>query len=215
MNLFRPLLPLSLCTLLVLANASAEPADYRDWGTSVLSAEQERGEHTLIHARSEHGNDHHKGNEHAQEEGHTDDTKHHEGKEHHEEMGHHEGVDHHDSSGNLTDYIADYSFTLKAKLIDGKMVYTGVGGEIDGLQNPVLEVDQNAVVEITLVNASVLEHDLVIPDLNAHSEHVPAEGDTTSFAFKASQPGELSYYCSVPGHKEAGMVGSLQVSEMP
>lgn len=131
---------------------------------------------------------------------------------HAEEPGHHDEMDEHgDASGNLSDYTADYSFTLEAELVDGKMVYTGVGGDIDGVQNPTLEVEHGAIIEITLTNKSVLEHDLIFSDLGAHGEHV-LEGDTTVFAFEASETGEFTYYCSVAGHKEAGMLGTLVVS---
>lgn len=125
----------------------------------------------------------------------------------------HEEMDEHgDTSGNLSDYAADYTFTFKAELVDGKMVYTGVGGDIDGVQNPTLEVEQGAVVEVTLTNASVLEHDLIFSELGAHGEHI-LEGDTTVFAFEAGETGEYTYYCSVAGHKEAGMLGTLIISE--
>ena len=137
----------------------------------------------------------------------------HQEKQHKDSEQHGEMSEDHDTSANLSDYTAEYSFKLIAELVDGKMVYTGVGGDIDGVQNPTLEVKHGAVVEITLVNASVLEHDLVLTGLGAHAEHVAAEGDTAVFAFEASTSGEFTYYCSVAGHKEAGMLGTLIVDE--
>ena len=121
--------------------------------------------------------------------------------------------DHHGSAEGLGDDQADKTFTLRAELTDGGMIYIGEGGEIDGAQNPTLEVTQGEIVEITLINASPLEHDFAVPALETHSEHVAAEGDVTTFAFEASETGELEYYCSVPGHKEAGMLGTLAVDE--
>ena len=124
---------------------------------------------------------------------------------------HDDSEDHHEtqSAGDK----ADKTFTLRAEFADGKMLYVGEGGEIDGVQNPTLAVAQGETVAITLVNASPLEHDLALPALETHSEHVVAEGDETTFAFEASETGELDYYCSVPGHKEAGMLGTLAVDE--
>ena len=126
---------------------------------------------------------------------------------------HSQTKDHHVTKGSLEDYEADETFTLRAEFADGKMLYVGEGGEIDGVQNPTLAVAQGETVAITLINASPLEHDLALPALEAHSEHVAAEGDETTFVFEASETGELDYYCTVPGHKEAGMLGIIAVDE--
>ncbi len=53
-------------------------------------------------------------------------------------------------------------------------------------------------------------HDLVIDELNVKSAMVKAS-EETSVTFTASQPGSFVYYCSVPGHKEKGMWGTLEV----
>ena len=119
--------------------------------------------------------------------------------------------DHHGTAESIGDHQADKTFTLRAELTGGSMVYIGEGGMVDDVQNPALEVAQGDIVEITLINASPLEHDFAVPTLEAHSAHVVSEGARTTFAFEATETGELAYYCSVPGHKEAGMAGTLSV----
>jgi plastocyanin len=54
-----------------------------------------------------------------------------------------------------------------------------------------------------------LEHDLVIDEFDAH---VYADrGQTGTGGFTASRAGRFTYYCSIPGHREAGMEGTLVV----
>lgn len=54
------------------------------------------------------------------------------------------------------------------------------------------------------------EHDFVIDGLDA--AHVSADtGETATGGFRAHAPGRVTFYCSVPGHREAGMTGTLVV----
>ncbi len=44
--------------------------------------------------------------------------------------------------------------------------------------------------------------------------HIAAEGDEHGeLVFEATEPGEYVFYCSVPGHREAGMVGTIIIEE--
>jgi len=52
-------------------------------------------------------------------------------------------------------------------------------------------------------------HDLTIEELGFHVE--AARGDTTEGGLRVDEPGEYTYYCSVPGHRSAGMEGTLTV----
>ncbi len=104
-------------------------------------------------------------------------------------------------------------FELVTGFSSGRMGFMGVGGSIEGVFNPTLQVTPGDVVEITLVNGDALEHDIVFPDFNADSETIRAKGETTVLVFEADQSGDFVYYCSIPGHKQAGMEGRLVVSE--
>jgi uncharacterized cupredoxin-like copper-binding protein len=43
--------------------------------------------------------------------------------------------------------------------------------------------------------------------------HVAAEpGASNHLSFTPTKPGNYQFYCTVPGHKEAGMVGTLVVN---
>jgi uncharacterized cupredoxin-like copper-binding protein len=97
-----------------------------------------------------------------------------------------------------------------------------------------IEVAAGQRVELTLRNEGVLEHDFSImhihaEDIDEHSHasdihaghmavteepdlHVVATGgETGSLRFTPMEAGTFEFYCAVPGHKEAGMTGTLVV----
>src|SRR5262249_49108703 len=63
-------------------------------------------------------------------------------------------------------YLPDARYTLRSGIAEGRMVYIGVGGSIDGKVNPVLTAAQGQVVQLTLINGEGAEHDIVFPDQN-------------------------------------------------
>lgn len=106
-------------------------------------------------------------------------------------------------------------FTLKSGIAQGRMVFIGVGGDIDGQVNPRLTAHEGETVQINLINGEGAEHDVVIDGYGARSERVLRPGASTTFAFITDRAGEFDYFCSVPGHREAGMAGRLQVLPGP
>lgn len=40
-----------------------------------------------------------------------------------------------------------------------------------------------------------------------------AAGETKTLTFNSGAAGEYEFYCSIPGHREAGMVGKLIVED--
>jgi plastocyanin len=70
-----------------------------------------------------------------------------------------------------------------------------------------LEVPAGETVAIRLVNKGVVEHDLTI-DALAVTIKVPIAG-TADGTLPALEAGTYDFYCSIPGHKENGMVGTL------
>src|SRR5262245_56341202 len=109
-------------------------------------------------------------------------------------------------------YLPDARYTLRSGIAEGRMVYIGVGGSIDGKVNPVLTAAQGQVVQLTLINGEGAEHDIVFADQNARSPRVTGKGASTTIAFRAGNAGDFTYFCSVPGHKQAGMEGQFLVT---
>ena len=105
-------------------------------------------------------------------------------------------------------------FTLQTIAENGKLAYIGIGGEIDGIVNPDLNVKQGDVVRIVLLNGDGMPHDLFIPDFKTGTEYISKIGDKTEIIFEVGgkQPGEYVYYCTVTGHRKAGQEGKLIVA---
>lgn len=106
---------------------------------------------------------------------------------------------------------ATVSYHLITSLGAEGMTYLGVGGEIDGIHNPELKANAGDTVVITLENGDGVQHDFNITEFNAASEMVTTKGTQTTVTFTAGQPGEYDYFCSMPGHRQAGMEGKFLV----
>ncbi len=102
-------------------------------------------------------------------------------------------------------------FTFRTGIANGRMVYIGLGGEIAGKINPTLKVHQGETVQINLINGEGAEHDIVFDQFAARSDRVVGKGASSILSFTADRPGDSAYYCSVPGHREAGMEGRIEV----
>lgn len=65
---------------------------------------------------------------------------------------------------------------------------------------------------IELINDGALPHTVTIEELDDR-DVVEASGGGTATGEVELEPGSYTYYCSVPGHREAGMEGTLEVAE--
>ena len=112
-------------------------------------------------------------------------------------------------------YVPDAKYTLRSGIAEGRMVYIGVGGSIDGKINPILTAAEGQVVQLTLINGEGAEHDIVFPEQDAKSPRVTGRGASTTIAFRTAKAGDFIYFCSVPGHQLAGMQGQFIVTTRP
>jgi nitrite reductase (NO-forming) len=108
-------------------------------------------------------------------------------------------------------YTPDVTFTLRTAIADGRLAFVGEGGGIDGVVNPTLEVELDQVVQVTLVNGDGAVHDIAIPEFGAQSQQVVDTGASTVIVFRAGAEGEYFYFCTIPGHRQSGMEGTLVV----
>lgn len=103
-------------------------------------------------------------------------------------------------------------FTLRTQLGgEPAMAFVGVGGDIDGVVNPDLVVNLGDTVRITVINGDPVLHDFKIDEFGVDAGQLLLDEQEVTVEFVANQPGNFNYYCSVPGHREIGMQGMLQV----
>ncbi len=103
----------------------------------------------------------------------------------------------------------DREYTLESSMLG----YRGVGGDIDGVRNPTLWARTGETVRINLINAELMVHDIALEALNVKSPQILDKAARTNVVFKATK--NDTYFCSVPGHRLAGMEGRLDVSDEP
>ena len=115
-------------------------------------------------------------------------------------------------SGSAAAYFTDAKYTLRTGIAEGKMVFLGVGGSIDGKANPILTAAEGQIVQLTLINGEGTEHDIAFPDQDAKSPRVNGKGASTTIVFRVTKSGDFIYFCSVPGHRLAGMQGQFLVT---
>jgi nitrite reductase (NO-forming) len=112
---------------------------------------------------------------------------------------------------NMEHSMPDDTFTLVTGIADGKMVFIGRGGKINGKVNPTLEVGENDTVQITVINGEGQRHDIIVPDFRTTSQFVNGKGASSTVVFKVGSRGSYSYFCDVAGHRESGMEGRIEV----
>jgi nitrite reductase (NO-forming) len=103
------------------------------------------------------------------------------------------------------------SYTLKTDMKDGKMVYVGVGDGIDGVVNPTLIASVNTVVQLKLISGDGTQHNINFPDFNTASANVSGNGSSTTVVFGLDKAGSFPYFSNLPGQRESGMEGVLDV----
>ncbi len=74
-----------------------------------------------------------------------------------------------------------------------------------------IEAKVGQMVNITMTNKGVLEHNFNIDDLGVKQPSLKP-GDTGKFSFSATKPGTYNYYCGIAGHEQLAR-GDLVVTQ--
>lgn len=99
----------------------------------------------------------------------------------------------------------DQDYTLKATMLG----YF----DLEGTRNPVLKAQKGETVRITIINGEPMTHDIALEKAGIISKTLSQEGESTSIVFTAVESD--IYFCSIPGHRLAGMEGKFEVVEGP
>jgi nitrite reductase (NO-forming) len=116
-------------------------------------------------------------------------------------------------AGGLPQETPDVEYQLITGGGYGGLVFVGQGGSIDGQVNPTLTAEPGDLVQITLINGDAISHDLAIDEFGVKTAEVTALEDVATVIFRVEEDGSYVYYCSLPGHRQAGMWGELIVGE--
>ncbi len=99
----------------------------------------------------------------------------------------------------------DREYTLSSTMLG----YFGIGGDIDGVRNPILRAKKGEMVKITIINGEDLIHDIVMEQAGARSAPLNEKGSSSSIFFEATD--NDVYFCSIPGHRTSGMEGRFEI----
>lgn len=106
-------------------------------------------------------------------------------------------------------------FTLHGGIGAAGFQFVGVGGDIDGVVNPDLNVKVGDVVKVTIISDG-MEHDFAIDELEVKSDSVAVAEESVSVIFTVTEAGTYIYYCTTPGHAlpavGVGMFGNFIVA---
>jgi nitrite reductase (NO-forming) len=106
-------------------------------------------------------------------------------------------------------------FTLHGGIGSAGFQFVGVGGDIDGVVNPDLNVKVGDVVKVTIISDG-MPHDFAIDELEVKSDVATVAEEGVSIVFTVTEEGTYVYYCTTPGHAlpavGVGMFGNFIVS---
>jgi nitrite reductase (NO-forming) len=89
--------------------------------------------------------------------------------------------------------------------------YVGVNGSINGVKDPTINVGWGDHVTLTVRNGENSQHDLHLDGYNLQTRWLMGTGQTDQLVFQAALQGSFYYYCTFPGHRQAGMQGLFVV----
>ncbi len=81
-----------------------------------------------------------------------------------------------------------------------------------------LQAKVGQTIKLLMDNKGVIEHDIALPTIKADKPAASLKvlakpGQSASLEFTPTAPGTYEYICTIPGHKEAGMKGTLNVTQ--
>ena len=70
----------------------------------------------------------------------------------------------------------------------------------------------DGALEVTIVCQGAVPHNVVFEGALDDAPIAECSGDDSATETVEVEPGTYTYYCSIPGHREAGMVGEITIS---
>jgi uncharacterized cupredoxin-like copper-binding protein len=96
--------------------------------------------------------------------------------------------------------------------IDPDAVVTHISAAEFAYDTTAFEVEAGESFSVQISNTGVLEHDITIEGFESEFGLHVMPGQDNIATYEMHETGEFVYYCTVPGHREAGMTGTLVVA---
>ena len=104
------------------------------------------------------------------------------------------------------------NITETPQMMETSVVEVDVAGTEFSFDPSSVVVRKGDTVKITLKNVGNIPHNLNVEGYGSTRTISPGEQDTLEFV--ADKGGSFVFYCTLPGHRERGMVGELLVEEI-
>jgi nitrite reductase (NO-forming) len=111
----------------------------------------------------------------------------------------------------LTSVLAGLSAAAAAGVAAAPTVTAVVNADRMAFAETSLQVKNGEVLGLFLTNNDGIDHSFDIDALGIHVQLPP--NTTRAVAIQPGGPGSLEFYCAIPGHREAGMVGTISVDQ--
>jgi uncharacterized cupredoxin-like copper-binding protein len=108
-----------------------------------------------------------------------------------------------------TSLLAGWASADGAGIAEGPTVTGVIAAENTAFVETSLQMENGEILGLFIVNKDDIGHSFDIDTLDIHVQLSPSS--TMAVAIRPSGPGNLEFFCGVPGHKEAGMVGTINV----
>lgn len=110
--------------------------------------------------------------------------------------------------GNLNPATTNQTAVTNAPT--GPLKEFNITGKEYGFAPSTISVNAGESVKINFTNEGTTAHNLTIEKLNLTTKTIEP-GKSDSITFTAGSAGTYTFYCSIDGHKNFGMEGSLEV----
>ena len=100
--------------------------------------------------------------------------------------------------------------TSTAALAPGPVTEINVSAKEYAYTPATITVKSGENVKINFTNSGTVTHNLTIQGLNLATKSI-GPGETDSISFVAPAAGSYTFYCSIDGHKDLGLTGTLVV----
>lgn len=103
------------------------------------------------------------------------------------------------------------SVPLRGEQVEEQSLNITISGSEFKYEPAAISAKVGQTVTVVYKNVGAYPHNFVIDELGVKSQTIKS-GETETFNFTPSKAGTFAFYCSLPNHREKGMVGTISVN---